>query len=183
MPVAAVTSARQADRQLRVEDSPVGGQRTGVDGELHAALAGDDRDRRRLGPGTGRGRHEHQRQARALGDVDAPDAVEIVAGAEQIGRKLGDIHRAPAAEADDRSHACFAPGRDRGFQGGPRGIGFDRVEQDDGASALLERPARRLRQAKLRPIAGRYTNRQGPAGNKSAIVSDFPAPAIRRGPG
>lgn len=47
---------------------------------------------------------------------DAPDLVEIVARAEEVSRKLRDIHRTPAAETDDRGDPRNSPGLYRGEQ-------------------------------------------------------------------
>ena len=87
-------------------------------------------------------------------DADAPDRVEIVAGAEQIGGELGDIHRAAAAEADDRGHARRAARLDRGEQRLLRRIGLDRVEHDDLAVAA-ERLAIGVGQAERDDVARR----------------------------
>ena len=87
------------------------------------------------------------------GQSDPPDRVEIVARAEQIGGELGDIHRAAAAEADDRGDARRPPGLDRGQQGLLRRIGLDRVEQDDSRS--LERRSARRRSGRARRRRGR----------------------------
>ena len=109
----------------------------------------------------------------ALGDIDAPDGVEIVARAEQIGGELGDIHRASAAEADDRRRAGRASGLDGRFQGLARRIGLDRVEDYDARGRHLRAL---FAQASVRPRptnCSSVTNRHGPSGSSSAIVSDF----------
>ena len=120
--------ARQADGQLGVEHRPVGIEGGAVDRILDAAADGDDRDAGRLRAGARRGRHQRQRQPRAQRLADAPDRVEIVAAAEQVGGELGDVHRAAAAEAD---HRCAALARrHRRHQRLARRILLDRVEHD-----------------------------------------------------
>ncbi len=123
--------ARQAGGQRRVEHREVGGDGAGVNREFGPTLDRDDRDWRRFGAGAGGGRDEDQRQFLPLRHLDPPDRVEIIARTEQISGELGDIHRASAAEPDDRVGGGRAPHFDRGEEGRLRRIGLDRAEQGD----------------------------------------------------
>ena len=84
----------------------------------------------------------------ALRDVDAPDLVQIVAGAEQIGGELGHIHRASAAEADDGPRRQpSAPPRPRL----PASSATDRLRPDRIWSTVRPAASSAWRQASVRP--------------------------------
>ncbi len=65
------------------------------------------------------------------GKADPPGGVQIIARSKQIGGQFGDIHRASAAEANDRYRAGVTPRRDGRQQGILRRVRLDRIEQND----------------------------------------------------
>ena len=184
IPVAAVSARGLPSVSDGVEHRHVGDQRRGIDAALFGAFDGDDRDGSRFRAGAGGCRHQRQRQAPAPRKSDAPDAVELVARTEQISGELGHIHRAAAAEPDDRMDARRPlPGRNRRQQ---RRRDWDRP-----------RPRRTGRRRGLllavRPAAGRagpsavtawsVTSSTGPPAAVPASSGVRPCPIIRRGPG
>jgi hypothetical protein len=139
--------AGQAYGQQRIEHGVLRNERARGDTAFLVARQGDDRDRRRFRSGAGGRRHQHEGKGGSGRVADAPDIVERIARSEQIGGKLGDIHRAAAAEADHRSNAGFAPTFDCGFERRARRIGLDPIEYRDLPTACCKPFERRRSKA------------------------------------
>jgi hypothetical protein len=96
-------------------------------------------------PGPGGRRHQRQRQPPPGRFADSPQRVEILAAADEIGRKLRHIHRAAAAEADHGRAAL--PRRHRRHQRLARRVRLDGVEYPRFGPRVVKSGKRRIGEA------------------------------------
>ena len=98
--------ARLREGQFRVEDGDFRGGFGVAASHLFVSLGvGDQRERLALAAGAGGGRDDDERQHLTLGQADAPVVLHPATVGQQEVCALGRVHRAAAAEAEERVDA------------------------------------------------------------------------------